>query len=404
MGRFKLFLPVYLPTLLLSLGQGILLPTLPIYAAKSLGVSFALVSVAIGASAVGTLLADLPSGVVLERVGRRPAMLFGAGSVAVCYLLVPFFQTFPALVVLQFFGGVGTAAWGISRHVFLVDSTRPEERGQAISMFGGINRIGTFGGPAIGGIIADQFGLAWPFLFSGILAAIAVVISYFFIPESKTKGATVGTSAYLRGLGRVVVDNRKVLATAGVAQVCTQMIRAGRQVIVPLYGTYSLNLGVSAIGQVLSISSAIDMVLFIPAGILMDRMGRKAAIIPCFIILSIGMAMVPLSKDYGTLLLATTVMGFGNGIGSGTMMTLGADLAPAATVGSFLGVWRLIGDAGGAGGPVIVGTIADLIGLAASAYALAAIGLLSVILFAFTVPETYNPKSRVRKPPEVRSG
>jgi hypothetical protein len=53
---------------------------------------------------------------------------------------------------------------------------------------------------------------------------------------------------------------------------------------------------------------------------------------------------------------------------------------------------------------VIVGTIADLIGLAASAYALTAVGLLSVILFAFTVPETYHPKNRVPKPPEVRSG
>src|SRR4029077_3760483 len=215
MARFKLFLPVYLPTLLLSLGQGILFPTLPIYA-KSLGISFALVSVAIGASAVGTLLADLPSGVILERVGRRPAMLFGAGSVAVSYLLVPFIQTFPALVVLQFVCGVGTAAWAISRHVFLVDSTRPDQRGQAISLFGGVNRIGTFGGPAIGGFIADQFGLAWPFLFSGILAAAAVVISYFFIPESKPRGVTVTTGAYLRALGTVVVENRTVLSTAGI--------------------------------------------------------------------------------------------------------------------------------------------------------------------------------------------
>ena len=87
-------------------------------------------------------------------------------------------------------------------------------------------------------------------------------------------------------------------------------------------------------------------------------------------------------------------MGFGNGIGSGTMMTLGADLAPAASVGSFLGVWRLIGDVGGAGGPVVVGSVADLIGLSASAYALAGIGVLSVILFAFTVPETHQPTRR----------
>ncbi len=303
-------------------------------------------------------------------------------------MLVPVLQNFPSLVVLQFVGGIGTALWAISRHVFLADSTVPEQRGRAISTFGGINRIGTFGGPAVGGIVADHFGLASPFLVSGTLAVVAMIIAYLFIPESSARKGSVSTAAYLRTLGRVVVNHGGVLSTAGFAQLCSQMIRAGRQIVVPLYGAYALGLDVSSVGAVISISSAIDMVLFIPAGILMDRIGRKAAIIPCFVILSIGMAMVPLSTSYATLLVATTIMGFGNGIGSGTMMTLGADLAPPGAVGSFLGVWRLIGDVGGAGGPMIVGAIADLIGLAASAYALAGIGLLSVALFAFTVPET----------------
>ena len=402
MRQPSLLLPVYVPTLLLSLGQGVLIPILPLYA-KSLGISFALVSVAIGASGIGTLLADLPAGVLLERLGRRPAMLFGCGSLALTCLLVPYLQNFPALVALQFVGGIGTALWGISRHVFLADSTRPEQRGQAISTFGGINRIGTFGGPAVGGIVADHFGLASPFLVSGVLAVLAMLIAYFFIPESANRNQTTSTAAYLRTMGRVVVDNGGVLTTAGIAQLCTQMIRAGRQVIVPLYAAYAIGLDVSAVGAIISISSAIDMVLFIPAGILMDRMGRKAAIIPCFIILSLGMAMVPFSHSYFTLLFATTIMGFGNGIGSGTMMTLGADLAPANSVGAFLGVWRLIGDAGGAGGPLVVGGIADLIGLSASAYALAAIGLLSVALFAFTVPETNARPRVVSRPAAPRS-
>jgi MFS family permease len=292
----------------------------------------------------------------------------------------------------------------VSRHVFLADSTRPEERGRALSTFGGLMRIGTFGGPALGGLVADRFGLSSPFYISGALAAVSLIISYFFIPASESRKQSVSTGAYLRTLGRVVIDNGGVLTTAGIAQLCSQMIRAGRQVIVPLYGAYAIGLDVSAIGAVISISAAIDMFLFLPAGILMDRMGRKAAIIPCFIILSVGMAMVPLSHNYGTLLVATTIMGFGNGIGSGTMMTLGADLAPAGAIGSFLGVWRLIGDVGGAGGPLIVGAIADLIGLTASAFALAGIGLLSVALFAFTVPETHHRPKEPRPAMTPRSG
>ena len=70
-------------------------------------------------------------------------------------------------------------------------------------------------------------------------------------------------------------------------------------------------------------------------------------------------------------------MGLGNGIGSGTMMTLGADLAPAPGHGEFLGVWRLIGDVGSTGGPLVVGALADAVGLALAAFGLAGVGVLA---------------------------
>src|SRR4029079_13050106 len=54
----------------------------------------------------------------------------------------------------------------------------------------------------------------------------------------------------------------------------------------------------------------------------------------------------------------------------------GPPAAPEAT-GEFLGLWRLIGDLGATGGPVVVGGIADLVGLGAAALALAGIGALS---------------------------
>ena len=387
MSRSDLILPVYVPSLLLSLGQGVLIPTLPLYA-RSLGVTIALVSFAVGATPIGTLVADVPAGVLLERFGRRRTMLFGCGSVALSCLMVPLLKSYEVLVLLMFLGGIGSSLWSISRHVFLAEATRPDERGQAISTFGGVNRVGTFGGPAVGGIVASHFGLASAFTVSGGLAVAGLFLSYLFVPESTKRATAVSTRAYLRTLGKVVVKNGGVLTKAGFAQLCSQMIRSGRQIIVPLYASYVLGLDVAAIGAIISISAAIDMALFLPAGILMDRVGRKAAIIPCFVILSIGMAMVPLTKSYGTLLIATTVMGFGNGIGSGTMMTLGADLAPADAVGAFLGVWRLIGDVGGAGGPLVVGGVAGLLGLAPSAFALAGVGLASVVFFAFTVPET----------------
>ena len=82
------------------------------------------------------------------------------------------------------------------------------------------------------------------------------------------------------------------------------------------------------------------------------------------------------------------VVSSGNGIGSGTMMTLGADLAPKDARGEFLGVWRLIGDAGGAGGPLAVGAVAEAFGLRVAACTMAGVGVVAVLILALYVRET----------------
>jgi len=85
---------------------------------------------------------------------------------------------------------------------------------------------------------------------------------------------------------------------------------------------------------------------------------------------------------------AAALIGLGNGLGSGTMMTLGADLAPPGATGEFLGLWRLVGDVGGVGGPLAVGVVADELGLDGSAVVIAGLGLAATLTLAFLVRET----------------
>jgi MFS-type transporter involved in bile tolerance (Atg22 family) len=70
------------------------------------------------------------------------------------------------------------------------------------------------------------------------------------------------------------------------------------------------------------------------------------------------------------------------------MMTLGADLAPPGAVGEFLGFWRLIGDTGQSGGPLVVGAVAGAFGLFATAILLSGVGAASALTLAFLVRET----------------
>jgi MFS family permease len=382
-----MLMPVYVPTALLAFGQGLLVPTLPYYA-NGLGASAALIGFIVAAAGIGTLIADVPAGALLGRVGRRPAMLLGAGLVAISTFTASFFPSIAVLILLRLIAGVGTALWGLSRHAYITDVITPSQRGRSLSIFGGINRAGSLLAPAFGGIIGTAFGLSTVFTVSGILAGLTALLAFYFIPETGQRMAVGGGHKMRWALvGQLLRTHWRDLSAAGVAQIFAQMIRAGRQLLIPLYGL-SLGLDSATTGSIISFSALLDVAMFFPAGFMMDRFGRKVAAVPCFAIMAIGMLVVAWSFDFRSLLLGAAIIGFGNGLGSGTMMTLGADLAPPGAVGEFLGFWRLIGDTGQSGGPIVVGAVAGAFGLVTTALLLSAIGAASALTLAFLVRET----------------
>ncbi len=78
-GTMGLLMPVFVPTAFLSFGQGLLIPVLPLYA-KEMGGSFGLAGLIVSAAWIGTMIFDLPSGLLLPKFGFRRSMIAGAGS------------------------------------------------------------------------------------------------------------------------------------------------------------------------------------------------------------------------------------------------------------------------------------------------------------------------------------
>ncbi len=365
-----------------------LVTTIPLFAAD-FGVTSTLIAVAVSAAGLGTLFMDIPAGAFLHRIGLRRAMLTGSGMVAVstCLIALPIVG-FEATIALRVIAGIGTALWGISRHAYIAESIPVSERGQALSMFGGLQRLGTLGGPAVGGILIELAGARVSFLASGLMAAVAFGVALALIPENSAGIRRLSTRHRWLTVRRTVVDNRRDLAAAAAAQTFAQMIRAGRMLIIPLYGYTYLDLSSGQVGAILTVASIFDVVMSIPAGLTMDRFGRKASMVPSFAIMGVGVALIPLTDSFWSLLAASALIGFGNGFGAGSMMTLGADLAPKGATGEFLGLWRVIGDIGMVTGPLLVGVLADVLDLEGSAYALSAVGFGAALIIVFLVRET----------------
>ncbi len=383
-----LLLSVYIPAILFAFGQGLLVPILPLYAAE-FGGSYSLAGLVVAAGWIGTMIGDLPVGMLLRRIGFKNAMfigglLFGGATIALGFAGSPL-----ELVALRILAGIGIAFFQISRHTFISTQVPADTRGRAIAVFGGINRIGHFIGPLIGGFVASFYGLAEAIMVGGVVVLGIVVVSIVLVREPRTDGS--GSAKHGLGFGLVkeaIQHNPRELAAGGIAQVFAQMVRAGRQVVIPLFGAYAIGLDPAQVGQVVSASHFVEMFLFMPAGYIMDRWGRKAAAIPSFAIMGTGMVLVPLTDSYLTLMAVASIIGIGQGIGAGTMMTLGADLAPPGRTGEFLGLWRLIGDSGHAVAPMAIGAIADIIGLYLTAGMVGGIGYLSAGTLAAFVRET----------------
>ena len=388
-------LPIYLPSVIFAFSQSMLIPIVPLYVV-GFDISYGLVGVVLACTGLGMLLSDVPAGLLTRRLGTRWTMVSGVFTVIFFTTALFWAGSIPEVIAYRLLAGFGMALYSVSRHAYMAENIMLDSRGKAIALFGGINRVGRFAGPALGGVLATAYGLRMPFLLVGAIEIVALMAIVFFV---KSEDVSTPEDTMVDPSGRQVFfetlkTQYRVLATAGSGQLFAQMIRAGRAIIIPLYAADVIGLDVRAIGLIISIAAAIDMLLFYPTGIIMDRYGRKYAIIPSFFFQAVGMFLVPFTGSFLELMGAATLIGFGNGLGSGVMMTLGADLAPEDSRGEFLGIWRLIGDSGFTGAPLLVGSIAGLIGLPMSAWALSGSGMIAVFIFLLLVPETLEKRRR----------
>jgi MFS family permease len=294
-------------------------------------------------------------------------------------------KSVPEVLIYLLISGFGNA-----RHAYVTDVVTSDNRGRAIALLGGLFRLGRFFGPMAGGFLAAAYGLRLPFLLFGIACLLSLVVVVLFVRGDRTVARSLSSAPANQGVHLLAVLKARsgILLSAGAGQIFAQMIRAGRGAIIPLYAADVLGMDVEAIGLLTTIAAGVEMTLFYPAGWIMDHWGRKAAIVPSFAIQAVAMACVPFTRDFTGLLLVTTLIGFGNGLSSGAMLTLGSDLAPSQARGGFLGVWRFIGDIGSTGGPMVVGGVADLLELPTAAWAMAASGLLAALVFGLLLPET----------------
>lgn len=373
---------VFLPNSLMAIGQGATAPMIALVAID-LGASVAAAGVIVGLFGFGAFAGSVPGGLLASRLGDRGLMVIASsmmGVATLCVLLRPSLVVFGVLVSLM---GAATSMFGVGRLAYTAELTPIQRRGRVMSTVGGTNRIGLFLGPILGALVTGPLGITGPFSIHATLALLAALSILLAGRPTRSQDPTEAPPSLLR----IVREHRTTFSTAAMAVVALQILRGSRKAIIPLWGN-SLGLDARQIGILFSLSAGVEILMFYPVGRRMDRRGRKSTAIPSLVLFSLGVAAIPLTSDFMTLGFAVMLIGFANGMGAGINQTLSADLAPVSGRSVFLGLWRMITDAGTAGGPFVVALTASLASLSAAPVVLAGFGLGGAVLMWRMVPET----------------
>ena len=393
-----------LPTALFSVGQGAVIPVLPAIAGDT-GATLAVASLVGAALLVGNLLGDIPSGLLVARIGERGAML-GAAALSIAGTTTAMLAPNPVVLgagVLVL--GASTAVFGLARHALLTTHVPLSHRARALSTLGGTTRFGMLIGPFIGAAVIHATGWAASvFAVQIIMSALAVVAllvvgdpeKAFGSSEPRPTTGAIEVAAEARGLFGTLRAQRRILLTLGLGSMVVSALRGSRSVVLPLWAV-SIGLDETTTSLIIGVAGIVDFSLFFAGGWIMDRFGRIWTAVPSMLGLGVGhllLAFTHDSPDAGTWFVAVAMfLSLANGIGAGILMTLGADLADRRNPAPFLGAWRFTNDLGGALAPLLVAGITALATLSVAVAALGVLGLLGALMLRIHIPRLL-PRTR----------
>jgi MFS family permease len=395
-------LVAFLPTLLFSIGEGAIIPLIPLVA-NDLGATLAVAAFIAAMIMVGELFGDIPSGWVVSRIGERNAMI-GSSALTVGAVLICLSAPNPwVLGVGIFLVGVATAVFSLARHAFMTIYVPLIYRARALSTLGGVFRAGWFIGPLLSAGLIYLTGSTQSVFWMFIVCSIAAATVLLLLPDpSRTfsRPAEVDSvkpvAPVTTGLFETIWSHRAVLTRLGTGAALVGAMRASRTVILPLW---AVSIGISApeTALIIGLAGGIDFALFYASGQIMDRFGRAWTAVPSLIGLGAGHIVLASTHDLPSnvewFTAVTMFLALANGIGSGLIMTLGADLAPRRDPAQFLGAWRFTADFGSAMAPLGVAGITALASLSLASGVMGVLGLCGAVLLGKYIPR-YAPHSR----------
>ena len=390
-------LHLYLPSLLMMMGQGMIIPALPLLG-ETYGVSGALAVQVITAQQAGRFLSFIPTGAIVDRWGSKMPMAVGASISTLSLLAAIFSPNFIFLMLTQLIWGFGQNMWMFGREIAAAEMVKAEHRGRALSTLMGISGAGTAFGPAVGGVLTEPIGIQGLFVvFFGVSAVVLLIsLSHKSVKIERPKNPR--SMLDLTAFKEIHTYYRLTyfilfISTFGVltrTQVTNTML--------PLYAQDQLGYSAATTGFLFTILGIATFAIIIPAGFVSDKFGRKWVAAPSALIAGVTFVLLPFSTNLYKLGLVLTLMGFASGMAMGSMTTYTFDIVPVHLRGQLQALRRTFGETGAIVGPIIAGVVATATSPAMSFWVFAPLLLVAGLALVFVAKEGLPSKRPLEAP------
>ncbi len=398
----RAIVPLYGSAMISGLGFAMVLPAIPVFVTE-FDVSVGAAAQVITAFALGRFVGTPLSGFMVDRFGSRRTMVAGpavAGAAAVGAAVVP---AFAVVLAAMFVAGAGDVIWAIGGEIAGIDLVRLEQRGRLMSGFHGIHAVGMTAGPLVGGVLTERVGYQAIFVVFAAVALVAVLLGS--IAHEAYRSPAEAAPRRRPPLRSMLSPARRVEALVGLFKQIERSLRATYAVLVfatfssfvfrmtlqamlPLYAGSELGFSPAQIGVLFSLSGVVVFSMILPAGFIIDKVGRKWATVPSTGLPALAFVLLPFADTFGQLAVLVSLMGVANGLSLGSLATSTYDVLPAAARGRLQAARRTIAEVGGVGAPLVGGILANAFNPGVPFIAYAPILLAGALLLAFVGRET----------------
>ena len=326
--------------------------------ALNMGASPLMIGVVVSLYALLPFFLAVSAGQIVDRLGMRLPLAFGALMVVIGLLIPWFFPTLVAICVSASVLGVGFLSWQVAAQTMTGSLSGPENRAGNFALLGmGFSLAGLLG-PLVSGFSIDLIGYRSTYLVLAVLPAVSLIAVWWFpgwIPQRRASSRR-GPKTSSLDLWRVPSLKRTFIA-GGIIATAWDLFNF----FLPVYAR-SIGHSATAIGLIMAAFAGATFAVRLVVARLAARHGESAVLVGSIFLTAVGYAMFPFVQSAWALAAIAFVLGLGCGCAQPITMTLIYNLSPRGRAGEGTGIRVMINQLTHVTIPLAFGALASVTG------------------------------------------